>query len=162
MRGVNSIVACCHSAKLCAYAARAFPTTLPHSPWGDVGVKFHEFIITQLLGEIENWFRAQKMRKIHYNFLSAIRGKYERIIAYLIPQCVQTGENFPRDNHLTTSEWRMFSSSWTDRAHLVTVNGKLSCLKGLWLNIINNFYRCIENTFWLLVQCFASKIFSNR
>jgi len=24
---------------------------LPH-PWGDVGVKFHEFVMTQLLGEI--------------------------------------------------------------------------------------------------------------
>jgi len=36
---------------------------LPHS-WGPVGVKFHEFVITQLLGEIENWFWAQKMRKI--------------------------------------------------------------------------------------------------
>jgi len=26
---------------------------LPH-PWGHVRVKFHEFVITQLLGEIEN------------------------------------------------------------------------------------------------------------
>jgi len=28
---------------------------LPH-PWGPVGVNFNEFVITQLLGEIENWF----------------------------------------------------------------------------------------------------------
>jgi len=36
---------------------------LPH-PRGHVHrVKFHEFVVTQLLGEIENWFWAQKMRK---------------------------------------------------------------------------------------------------
>jgi len=35
---------------------------LPH-PWGRVGVKFHDSVITQLLGELESWFWAQKMQK---------------------------------------------------------------------------------------------------
>jgi len=38
---------------------------LPH-PWDPVGVKFHEFVITQLLAEVENWFWAQKMRKTSF------------------------------------------------------------------------------------------------
>jgi len=38
-------------------------TCLLPQPWCHVGVKFHEFVITQLLGEIENWFWAQKMWK---------------------------------------------------------------------------------------------------
>jgi len=45
---------------------------LPH-PRDHAGVKFHEFVITQLLGEIENWFWAQKMRKTQ--LLLVIRGK---------------------------------------------------------------------------------------
>jgi len=57
---------------------------LPH-PQGHVGVKFHEFVITQLLGEIENWCWAQKMRKAQVS----ISGK-RKILPYFILKKVIT------------------------------------------------------------------------
>jgi len=46
---------------------------LPHR-WGHVGVKFHEVVITQLLGEIENWFWLKRCGR--HKFLLLIREKF--------------------------------------------------------------------------------------
>jgi len=61
---------------------------LPH-PQGHVGVKFHEFVVTQLLGKIENWFWAQKMRKTQVSISDK-----RKILPYFILKKVITEKLF--------------------------------------------------------------------
>ena len=61
---------------------------LPH-PRCHAGVKFHEFVITQLLGEIENLFSAQKMRKTQVSISDK-----RKILPYFILKKVITEKLF--------------------------------------------------------------------